>query len=326
MRNLAIVGIIVLAAGVLGADQPTEKSKLFDHATHDFGTVPRGAQLLHRFSWTNRDKVRQEVTDLRASCGCATATAVPRVVEPGQTGVIEVQVDAKKFIGQKNVHVQVLIMGERSEAATLELSAHSRPDVVFNPGEVNFGVLAAGANPTQSIEIEYAGKLDWRIEELINENASLDARFEEMYRKPGQAGYCIHVTLKPDAAPGDFKRELQLRTNDPTARVLPVLVQGTVRSRLVATPSPVCFGSVRAKQPVTRRVAIRGDKPFQIVKVAGAPAGMTVTKPTTAAIVQMLTLTWTPTSEGELNAQLTVTTDLDSHGTTTVPVQGQVTP
>jgi hypothetical protein len=324
MRILLVAGIMLFGSTGMAAEQPPQdKDKFFESKYHDFGTVPRGAQLLHQFKWVNPEKTRLEITDLKASCGCAAATALPRVLEPGQKGVIEVLVDAKKFIGEKKVHVQVTINGERTEAATLELTAHSRPDIVYNPGEVNFGVVAAGASATLPIEIEYAGQLDWRIEELINQSPSLEARYEETYRKSGQAGYRIQVSLKPDVPAGDFKHELQLRTSDPSARVIPVLVLATIRARLLASPSPTYFGTVKEKQTTTRRIVLRADKPFQITKIEGLSEGLTASKSASPALVQTLTLSWTPEAAGELNAQLTITTDLDSHGTITIPVHGQ---
>jgi hypothetical protein len=328
MRNEFLAVIILLGGSMLAAQTttPTEKDTLFESTKHDFGTVPRGAQLLHRFAWKNCEKFRLEVSDLRASCGCATAVAQPRIVEPGQKGVIEVLVDAKKFVGQKTVHVQVMLTGERPQAVTLELAVHCRPDIVYNPGEVNFGVVPVGSAATQSIEIEYAGQLEWRVEELASPHAHLTARYEEMYRKPGQVGYRVHVTLNPDAPAGDFKHELQLRTNDPGTKVIPVLVQATLRPRLLITPSPVHFGTVKENQAVTRRFVVRADKPFQILRIEGLPARVTVSKPSAPALVQTVSVTWTPEVATELNAELTLVTDLDAHGTSKVLIHGQAVP
>ena len=39
------------------------------------------------------------------------------------------------------------------------VSANSRADVVFNPGEVNFGSVSAGQSPTQTIRLAVGGNL-----------------------------------------------------------------------------------------------------------------------------------------------------------------------
>jgi hypothetical protein len=326
MRQLAIAGFVLLTMASEGGAEPASGAHFFESAKHDFGTVPRGAQLLHRFIWTNSEKTRVEVTEIRSTCACAAATATPRAVEPGQKGVIEVQVDAKKFIGQKTLHIHVTLSSDQTQVATLEVSAHSRPDIVFNPGEVNFGAVSAGATPTQTIDIEYAGELDWHIEGLINPSKYLEAKHAELYRKPGQVGYRITVALKPDTPACDLKEELQLRTNDPNAKVISVLVEGAIRARLTATPNPLYFGGTRVGQAVTRRIALRGDKPFVITRVEGAPKDLAVTQNSTASNVHVLVLTWTPTAAGELNVQVTFHTDLGSSGAVTVKMQGEVGP
>src|SRR5437763_16611603 len=105
MRRALVTVLVFLAIVVKAESQPPTPDKYFTETAHDFQTVPRGAQLLHRFTWTNNEKTRREITDVRTSCGCVNATPLPRVLEPGQSGMIEVHVDAKKFVGQKTVSI-----------------------------------------------------------------------------------------------------------------------------------------------------------------------------------------------------------------------------
>ena len=52
--------------------------------------------------------------------------------------------DARRFTGPKTVTIHVTVGPEYTSTATLQVSANSRSDVVFNPGEVNFGVVPHG--------------------------------------------------------------------------------------------------------------------------------------------------------------------------------------
>jgi ectoine hydroxylase-related dioxygenase (phytanoyl-CoA dioxygenase family) len=54
--------------------------------------------------------------------------------------------------------------------------------------------------------VEYAGVLDWRVQGVEN-SAPLDVRVDELYRRPGQVGYRLNMTLKPDAPPGSHRWE-----------------------------------------------------------------------------------------------------------------------
>ncbi len=170
-------------------------NKLFkDQTTHDFGTVARGAQLYHRFPITNIYAVPLEVTNARVSCNCVTANPVPKLLQPRETGYVEVFMDARRFSGRKDVTVYITVGPTFVSTAELKVSAISRADVVFNPGEVNFGPISPGPTATQSIDVEYAGALDWRITEALAKDAPFEVSFKEIYRRSGQVGYQVKVT------------------------------------------------------------------------------------------------------------------------------------
>jgi hypothetical protein len=326
MRRTTLAKISLFVWAVIGTGSLTEAGQLFPTTSHDFGTVPRGAQLLHKFRWANPHKTPLEVLEVRSGCGCATATPVPRILEPGQTGVIVVSMDAKKFLGQKTVAIHVLVGPEEPHTVTLQVTAHCRPDIVYNPGHVNFGVISQGTTATQTLEMEYAGALDWRVTELLPPGPHLEASYEEMYRRPGQVGYRVKARLKPEAPAGDFQHELQFRTNDPASPLVPVLVEATIKAPVTATPDPLYFGSVRTGQIGTRRVILRGDGPFHVTQVEGLEDGLTVALPSHAAAVHNLVVNWQPRQGGQLNKQLVFHTDAEKHTKITVTIQGHANP
>src|SRR5207244_13443855 len=85
-------------------------NKLFkDRTTHDFGTVPYGAQLLQRFPITNIYAVPLEISQVRVSCGCVTAAPSKKVLQSREAGTIDVTMDARRFKGAKTVTVYVSV-------------------------------------------------------------------------------------------------------------------------------------------------------------------------------------------------------------------------
>src|SRR5205807_1071802 len=101
----------------------------------------------------------------------------------------------------------------------------------------------AGQTPTQTLDVEYAGGLDWRVTELDAHKAPYTAHFKELYRQPGQVGYRVTITLKPDAPPGNQRHELYLKTNDPASPHVPILVEAMVQASLSVFPPAVKFGN-----------------------------------------------------------------------------------
>lgn len=337
MRNLALA-LLLAALMVTASSAPAQNNdwgqKLFGGTTnYDFGSVARGAMLNHKFKMKNIWAVPIELMSVRASCGCVTATPSKQTLQPREEAILNVDMDARKFTGPKTVTIHILIGPEYTTTAQVQVNAHSRADVVFNPGEVTFGVVAAGQTPMQHIDVEYAGAVDWRVTEVITNGAPLDVKIRDLYpRKPaqngqaGQFGYHVEVTLKPDAPAGAQKWELLLQTNDPSAPHVPFLVNATVQASLTALPAAVNLGSIKAGESITRPLLIKGSKPFRITAIEGLGDGLQCDLPTAASPLHKLTLKCQTSQPGEFQRQLRIKTDLDAEASVTVTVVGEVVP
>ena len=326
MRN-AIVALAVLALGAAQAPAQGWAEKMFkDGLTHDFGSVPRGAQLLHRFTITNIYAVRMEITGVTSGCGCVTATPAKKVLEPRESTTIEVVMDAKRFSGSKSVNIRVTVGPEYVSSAELKVTANSRADVVFNPGQVAFGSVTRGQAPTQTIDVEYAGAFKWEVNDIVvGKDLPFQATAKEWYRRAGQVGYKVQVTLKPDVPVGPLKEYFYLKTNDPTSPTVPVLVEAVVQAAVTVTPSALNLGSVKAGEALTRRVVVKGAKPFKVLGVDGAGDGITMVPSGDAAAVQTVTFKCQFTQAGEFKRELKIKTDLQD-APVSVMLEGTVTP
>lgn len=324
-----VVAILALAAisSVLPAQTGEWADKLFAKSgtSHNFGNVPRGAVLHHRFVLTNIYAVPLTITGTRVSCGCVEVKPSTQVVGPKETAYIDITMDGRRFIGPKIVNIYVSVGPQFVSTATLQVSANSRADVVFNPGQVNFGVVQAGQSPTETIDVEYAGVLDWRINGIAQHNYPLDIKYRELYREVGRVGYRLQVTLKNDAPPGPLKAELLLQTNDPASLLVPVLAEANVQAALSVAPALLKFDG-KPGQTISRKVSVNAQKPFRILQVEGMPEGVTADFAPTPSPVQVLTLTWKPTQAGPLKGQLIIKTDLDGGAAAQVGVEGASTP
>jgi hypothetical protein len=287
---------------------------MWPETTHDFGTVPRGAQLLYRIPWKNPEQEPVSIIDLRASCNCATVTAHPLTLKPGETGYLEVAMDGRRFNGLKKIYVQ-LVTSPGPKGMTLEVTANSRQDLVYNPGQIKFGVLPVGTAVTQTVEIDYAGVLAWRILDVEKAPDHMDVRFEETSRKPGEngqpgtVGYKVTATLKDTAPSGDLKQQIILRTNDPAEPTIAVVVEATIRAAVAITPNPVNFGTTKVGKAISRRCTIRTDKPFKVTRIEGGADVAAVFTPSDNN-VQRIELQWTPTAPGEMQQEIKIFTDL----------------
>lgn len=323
-----LIAALVVVGSTASAPAQMWAEKMFkDGVAHDFGSVPRGAQLFHRFTITNIYAVRMEITQVKSGCGCVTADPAKRVLEPRESTTIDVSMDARRFNGPKTVVVRVTVGPEFISSAELKVSATSRADIVFNPGQVSFGVVTRGQAPTQTIDVEYAGTLDWRVSEVVAKDVPFTVALKEAYRRAGGVGYQLEVKMKPDAPVGAIKQEIFLKTNDPGSPLVPVLVEATVQTAVSVVPPVLSLGTVKAGEALTRRVVVRGSQPFKVTSVEGTGEDVVLGAEPAAAAARVQTVTFRCqfNKPGAFRRELKIRTDLDDSPVTVV-IEGNAAP
>src|SRR5262249_44074520 len=264
-RALLFVPLFFSTAHAFGQPPPVEKpwaEKLFrdNSLTHDFGSVPRGAQLHYQFPISNIFAEPLEVS-IRVGCGCVTATASNNVLQPRQKGTIDVTMDTRQLQGPDSAYVFVTDGRRFVSTAKLNVSANTRVDVVLNPGEINFGIVEAGRDlPESKLDVEYAGPILWQVMGVQAENVPVNVRYQELYRRPGQVGYRLFVSLKPTAEPGPLKNEFFVKTNDPAGGLVPIPVAANIQAPLVVKPEILSFDKIKIGQPVEKSVMAKAAK------------------------------------------------------------------
>jgi hypothetical protein len=329
---LAVVGLM-MTPWAIGQDASPWAPKLFRTEDgkipigHDFGTVPRGALLRHRFPITNIYAVPLQITP-NPLCNCVTATANPPLLQPKETGFLDVTMDTMRFNGPKRVELLVTAASQNQQFAStamLVITGNCRLDVTLFPAQAEFGTVPRGQSPTKDLRVSYAGNANWKIDGAApSESTPFDVRLQEESRGKGQVNYRVQLALKADASPGIYRGELNLVTNDPLNRQIPIPYDVTVQAPLTVTPDVARFGNVKVNEAATpRKLFVRGTgRPFRIVEVAGQDDGLSVEIPADALAVQILTLKFQPTKPGPVARTLTIKTD--SGETATVKVEAVV--
>lgn len=336
MRIMVLAVVVGLGAATASPAQSDNwANKLFTFKSgpqalsHDFGNVPFGTMLHYNFPIYNPWAIPIEITDVRVSCGCVTAKVSKTLIQPRETAYLEVNMDTLRFKHPeaRTVSIHVSVGPTYLSTATVQVAANARGDVVLQPGQISFGVVAGGQSPARTVDVEYAGILDWRISEVIKNDAPVEVVPEEWYRQPGKVGYRLKVTLKPDAPPGPLTKELLLKTNDPASPFVPVLVEATIQAPLMVTPSTLSLGTVRVGDTVTKKVIVRGNQAFRITGFDNLGDAFTVEElPAHSQAQQILTVKYQAKSAGDLHQQLKIKTDLPQEAAVTLKVEGTVVP
>ncbi|MBI3408568.1 MAG: DUF1573 domain-containing protein [Planctomycetes bacterium] len=316
---------IAIVSGTAQAQSEPWANKLFEGTTrHDFGTVPRGAQLKYSFKMKNIYKVPLEITNIRVSCGCLTASPSVKVIQPGDSASLDINMDGTRFTGYKPITIFVTVGPEYISTATLNVTANQRLDVVFNPGEIDFGLVQRGQQPSKAIDIEYAGAQPWAVSEIVKNSASpFELKVEELKGRANR-GYRIFATLKTDAPAGPFKHEVILKTNDTTSPTLSFNVLGNVLAALKVSPASINL-TAKVGEMSSRKVVVSGSQAFRITAIDGQGEGITAERPDQEASTHIIEIKFQPTKAGDQKRQLTIRTSLDKE-TATVTIDGSATP
>jgi hypothetical protein len=311
---LGVVGWLTLAGA--GASAASWAEGLFSEQAYDFGPVPRGGKFHHEFVLANRLGEPLTILNIRASCGCTTGRTTASQVAPGQSAVIEAEMDTRNFVGPKATVLYVTLVtaaGQESEAR-LGISANILSDVVLNPGSIDFGAVVRGQSPSLVLTIDRLGLPSWKVERMVSSCRALSGQLVETARKDATVQYTLTVALKPDTPAGVLRDEIRLLTNDPETASIPIPVTASIRGDLVATPSVLALGRVTSAGGAQGRFLVRASKPFTIMSVEGSGDGFSVAPLDPArSTAHMLTVIYRPEdgrTRGDLRHTFRVVTDL----------------
>ena len=296
--------------------------------THNFGEVPHGTVCTHKFAVTNIYDVPMQVTEVRKSCTCLDFVPFTRTLQPNENAELVVSMNTGKFVGFNAQTFYVTFGPKYVSTAVLRVSATSRTDVSINPGGIAFGTVALGTRPAQSVNIKYSGKMrDWKLTEVAPVQGPFDVKVSEVSRGGpfrGGAEYQVEVTLKPNAKAGPHSETLHIKTTDAAHPVVQVAITANIASPLEIAPGKVRFDTIAVGQSASQRVIVRAARPFRVLGVDGAGAGVSVELPAAAAPlpVQFLTVRFDPKQPGSVSRTLRIRTDLEG-GIATLPVEGR---
>jgi hypothetical protein len=90
------------------AQQMAQTTVEWSGTEFNFGTVPAGAPVTHRFTFKNTGSAPLSLTRVKASCGCTTPSYSKDPVPPGEEGFIDVKFDTNGKSGPQTKTVTVV--------------------------------------------------------------------------------------------------------------------------------------------------------------------------------------------------------------------------
>lgn len=301
---------------------------MFNKLEHNFGTVARGADTVYRFEVTNIYKEPMQIVDVRSSCGCTSPSVENPEIDTHETAYIVAKFNTHtNFIGRHGATLTVRFGGEFPAEVQVRVHGNIRGDVVFQPGAVQFGNVAEGEIHQQRISVNYAGRSDWRITDVTNDNDHFEVELEETERSGGRISYDLIVRLKDTVGAGYVKDQLTVVTNDSRQenRLIPLFVEGRVIPEISLTPESLVLGDVTPGEPIVKKVVVRGRKPFRILEVDCPSESFEFQVEDSVKAVHLVEITYTPRpTPGPVEVPVVISTDRGSKRGTTLRVTANV--
>ena len=268
----AFVGLVAAASGVQAQDWP---GGMFDTASHDFGSIPRGAKAEYSFVITNRWSADLHIASVRASCGCTTPRIEKPLLKTYEQGAIIAHLNSDAYLGHRSATLTVTIDQPAYAEVQLQVKAFVHEDVLMEPSSVEFGAVDQGSGGEARVKLYRANMPDWQITEVRSINPLLSGQIVQLARQGSQVWYELRVRLAPTAPTGYLRDHVVLMTNDSFSPQIPVLVEGQVQSEIAVSPASLFLGVLRPGDKVTKPVVVRAKKPFRIKSVTGDKASFT---------------------------------------------------
>jgi len=333
---LTAAGLVVLALFAGAAADAADGPKLVvPEKIKDMGKVAQGEVLNVDFELVNEGDETLEVKAVRPTCGCTVAD-FDREIAPGKTGYIKAKLDTRDFSGPISKSILIMTNDAQDPTMTVVIKTIVHPYVEVLPRAlVRFNAVQHEPMNQKITVVADEDEKDFVVTGVKSSVPFLIAKVSPLPKAQRLAGksaqqYEILLSMKDDAPIGPVNAVLDVETNHPKAKTVPVKVFGVVRSLLHVTPSQVQFGAVSAKKQPGRNIILVNNRSGGVqIKVTGAqvndPAFATEVVTIEDGRRYQVTVTVKPdASPGPRDAVLTLNTSDSEFPTLEVPVRANI--
>ena len=301
----------------------------------DMGKVAQGEVLDVDFAIVNEGDETLEIKAVRPTCGCTVAD-FDREIAAGKTGYIKSKLDTRDFSGPISKSILVMTNDPQDPTTTLVIKTDVHPYVQVLPRAlVRFNAVRHEPMEQRITVVADAEEKDFRVTGVKSSAPFLLASVRPVAADQLLAGksaqqYEVVLTMKDNPPVGPVNAVLEIETNHPKAKTVPVKVFGVVRALLHVTPSQIQFGSVEAKKQPGRNVIVvnnrTGNAPVTITdaKVSDAAFDAEVVTIERGRRYQITVTVKADAEAGPRDAMLTLKTSDPEFPTLEVPVRANI--
>ncbi len=246
----------------------------------DWGVALQGEIMKHSFVIENKGGAPLTVTQVKPSCGCTTAAKPDKPIEPGQTGVVTLEIDTKKFSGTIKKTADI---SSNASTTPMKVSMGGKVDPFFTvePTAPKIDIVrgAANAEPVK-ITLKRSAKLPLKVKEVQTEQKVLSAVLKEV-----QAGEVYEIAVQANLGENQSKylsEQIHVKLDTEGKEFdIPILVSVSVKDRIDVQPrTSVYFSRNETKQLKDSPGSAPIAKTLDIKSLAGPEHSFKITEVT----------------------------------------------
>lgn len=264
MLRSVCLGLMLLILGATDVAAQQWATKMFKIRDHDFGSVAAGAKSEFGFEFQNIYEEDLHVASVRTSCGCTSPRVTKEHLKTWEKSEVIAKFNTHSFRGQRSATITVVFDKPFYAEVQLTVSGYIRGDVMFEPGEIDFGEVEQSQASERKVSVSYAGRSDWKIIDVRSTNKNYEVELKEAGRQSGRVTYDMLVRLKDNAPSGYFQDQLTLVTDDQQSKTIPLMVRGSVTPAISVSPTSLLLGVLEPGEKVTKNLVVKGKQPFKI--------------------------------------------------------------
>ncbi len=257
-----------------GSDQPKGDQPKIELETEIFemGVVANDKVTHAEMKVYNRGTAPLRITQVKTSCGCTTGKMRDEVIAPGETGILEIQVDPAKipaYFAQKTLTLSS--NDPANPKIKVQVATHVEPEAEFTPMTFELGEVARGEGAEAVIHARQLQDETMLLENVTVRRVSpyitaeLEPVPEEKWRVAGKAEYTIRAKLSPEAPPGRYNNYIQVTTNIKRQPKIGLSFRAVIPSVYTIAPARVMLRNAVYGQDYKGVLSVSSEKEFEIL-------------------------------------------------------------
>ena len=221
----------------------------------DFGKVVGGETVNHEFGFTNTGDQLLEIKDVKTTCGCATSGQWSRLVEPGKSGSIPIELYTEGLNGTVSKSVSLVSNATNPPPVSLQITGTVWWPVEAMPKAVTLSFHSGtDSNVTAAVRVFNREKEPLTLSEPVSNNPRIAAKVETV--RPG-IEYRLAIRLVPPLGAGNIFGAVKVKTSSSKMPLLEVPVSALLQADVIALPSPLLLPPNLTTNELKQFISIR---------------------------------------------------------------------